>query len=129
MVFSDSFTMINPVGTSRERGVCGSTCKPGGHDLSMGVAVGGGGVGPESALAVTANLGQSEAGRAKERVADLIAPALSLFSQSVTTLGLGEALNQEIRPIPPVTAHVRAHTQTCTYAHSPRGEETWLRQP
>lgn len=32
---------------------------------------------------------------------DLIAPALSLFSQSVTTLGFREAVHQEVHPIPP----------------------------
>lgn len=47
-MFTDSFTMINPVGTSRERIVCGSHASLGGHALSMGVGV----AGPESALAV-----------------------------------------------------------------------------
>lgn len=86
------------------------TCRPGGHALSMGV----GRVGPESALAVIAIWVSPRLGERERvvvlRLADLIAPALSLFSQSVTTLGLRETPHQEIRPIPPVTAHVRTHT-------------------
>ena len=125
VVFSDSFTMINPVGTSRERRVCGSHADPEAGGIGVGVASW-----TRICFGCYSNLGQSAAERERERErerkrererhrerksADLIAPALSLFSQSATTLGLREAPHQEIRPISPMCAHTHAHTHTYTH--------------
>lgn len=106
VVFNDSFTVINPQGTSKERGACGSN---GGLRAGSVHSCGGGGMD----LNLLWPLHQSgSVGAARKRPTDLIAPALSLFSQSVTTLELRDTLHQETSPIPYVTAHVHTHTHT-----------------
>lgn len=123
VVFGDSFTMINPLGSTsreRERGVCGSHAGLGATLCTWGtVGWGGWALGLDQKLLwLLQQSGSVEAGREREREgeSDLIAPALSLFSQSVTTLGLGETAPGNMSDPPPVTAHV--YTHTCTYTHA-----------
>lgn len=123
VLFSDSFTMINPVGTSRERRVCGSHADP----EAMGIGVGVAGW-TRICFGRYSNLGQSEAERERnrerytqrERALTSLLLHYPYFPSQSLRWDSGRHPTRKYVRFPPC-AH--PHTHTHTYTHISRGEE------
>lgn len=114
-IISGSVWLINPESSS---------CRASGCALAM--EGGGLGVGLQSGFAigliwVSQMLGENETSL---QPYDLVAPAPSLFSQPVTTLGFRQSPNQEVLPytppLPPTPTYTHA-SRNCTHLHWGKG--------